>query len=105
MYQKGFEIFVFLSDPVTKKFLVDYCDPVFGFPQLVRFSWSTAENALEDTAYHVEWEKVEEESEKTKMLANNTSITSFFKMTKPQPKQKREHEFFTNRFLSRKVEL
>lgn len=85
--------------------MVDYCDPVFGFPQLVRFSWSTAENALENTAYHVEWEKVEDENDKNKVVANNTSITSFFKMTKNQNKEKKEHEFFTNRFLSRKVEL
>lgn len=84
--------------------MVDYSDTVFGFPQLVRFSWSTAENALKETAYHVEWEKVEE-SEKNKALANNTSITSFFKMTKDQKDEKKEHEFFASRFLSRKVEL
>lgn len=84
--------------------MVDYCDPVFGFPQLVRFSWSTAENALEESAYHVEWEKAEE-SDKNKVVANNTSITSFFKMTKNQIEPKKQHEYFTNRFISRKVEL
>lgn len=76
---------------------------MFGFPQLVRFSWSTAENALEETAYHVEWE--ENDSEENKVVANNTSITSFFKMTKNNKEEKKEHEFFTNRYLSRKVEL
>lgn len=95
----------FFPDPVTKKFLVDHCDVVFGFPQLVRFSWSTAQNALENRAYHVEWEMVEEESESNKALTNNTSITSFFKMTKNQKEEKKEHEFFTSRFLSRKVDL
>lgn len=93
-----------IVDPVTKKFLVNYCDPVFGYPQLVRFSWSTAENALEETSYHVEWEKVGE-SDKNKVVANNSSITSFFKMTKNQNEEKKEHEFFTNRCLTRKVEL
>lgn len=47
-----------ILDPVTKRFLIDHCDPVFGFPQLVRFSWSTASNALENTAYHIDWEMV-----------------------------------------------
>lgn len=83
--------------------MVKYCDPVFGFPQLVRFSWSTAENALQETAYHVEWETVEEDG--TSKTPKNTSITSFFRMTKNQNEEKKEHEFFTNRFLSRKVEL
>lgn len=78
---------------------------MFGYPQLVRFSWSTAENALEETAYHVEWEKIENESDKNKAVTNNTSITSFFKMTKNLNQERKEHEFFTNRCLTRKVEL
>lgn len=94
---------VFISDPVTKKFLIDFCDPVFGFPQLVRFSWSTAENVLEERAYHVDWEESEDENDKKPV--NNTSITSFFKMTKNQNNEKTVHEFFTNRFLFREVEL
>ncbi|CAG9830179.1 unnamed protein product [Diabrotica balteata] len=92
------------GDPVTKKFLVDYCDPVFGFPQLVRFSWSTSQNALEETAYHVEWEEVDETNKKSPPV-NNTSITSFFKMTKEKPTVKTRHEFFTQRCLDRKVEF
>ncbi|CAH0559034.1 unnamed protein product [Brassicogethes aeneus] len=90
------------GDPLTKKFLVDNCDPVFGFPQLVRFSWSTASKALENTAYHVEWEDVDEE---TTPPANTTSITSFFQMTNNKSTTKTEHSFFTQRGLSRKVEL
>ncbi|CAG9820319.1 unnamed protein product [Phaedon cochleariae] len=95
------------GDPVTKKFLVDYCDPVFGFPQLVRFSWSTAVNALKTTAYHVEWEEVNETDKKSPAAINNTSITSFFKMTnKPnRPTERVRHEFFAQRCLSRKVEF
>ncbi|KAG5897286.1 hypothetical protein JTB14_011452 [Gonioctena quinquepunctata] len=74
------------GDPVTKKFLVDNCDPVFGFPQLVRFSWSTAENALKDTAYHVGWEDIEE-TKKADAASKTNTITSFFKMTN-KPEQK-----------------
>ncbi|XP_050296685.1 ribonuclease H2 subunit A [Anthonomus grandis grandis] len=93
------------GDPVTKKFLVNHCDPVFGYPQLVRFSWSTAENALEQTAYHVEWEEAEDE-EKTPP-PQTTAITSFFKVSnkKELGKPKQRHEFFTQRGLGRDVEF
>lgn len=86
---------LFILDPVTKKFLTEYCDPVFGFPQLVRFSWSTASNALEETAYHVDWAEVEDESAVSK---NNASITSFFKSNKNPVKSR--HPFFMERCLS-----
>lgn len=47
-------VFLF-TDPVTKKFLLDNIDPVFGYPQLVRFSWSTAGKLLDEKAVLVEW--------------------------------------------------
>lgn len=92
------------GDPVTKQFLVDYCDPIFGYPQLVRFSWSTSEQALEKLAYHVECEDIDDPGKKT-IPANNTSITSFFKLTSNKPAEKTRHEFFTQRCLSRNVEF
>ncbi|XP_060523559.1 ribonuclease H2 subunit A [Cylas formicarius] len=88
------------ADPVVKKFLIDKSDPVFGYPQLVRFSWATSVNALKETAYHVDWEDVEEEDSQ-----KNVSITNFFKMTNREKQEKTQHEFFTQRCLSRKVEL
>lgn len=90
------------ADPVTKKYLATCCDPVFGYPQLVRFSWSTAVNALEENAYYVEWE---ENEEKPKTPPNNTSITSFFKMTKQDSAKKDKHEFFKQRMLSNCVDF
>ena len=42
-------------DPVTKKFMSDHLDPVFGYPSIVRFSWSTASLKLEEKAYPVRW--------------------------------------------------
>lgn len=38
------------SDPLTKKWLKDVFDPVFGFPTVVRFSWSTARKMLQESA-------------------------------------------------------
>lgn len=46
---------LFVSDPETKKFLMNNIDQIFGFSQLVRFSWSTAEKVLEENAITVEW--------------------------------------------------
>uniref|UniRef100_A0A1B6DU10 Ribonuclease n=1 Tax=Clastoptera arizonana TaxID=38151 RepID=A0A1B6DU10_9HEMI len=80
------------NDPVTKVFLESNIDQVFGFPQLVRFSWSTAEKILNENAATVEWEDIEEE-----LPNSNASITSFFKSSKKTVHNK--HQFFTDRCL------
>ncbi|XP_030758124.1 ribonuclease H2 subunit A-like [Sitophilus oryzae] len=91
------------ADPDTRQFLTDQCEPVFGYPQLVRFSWSTAENMLENLAYHIE---CEEEMEQKTPPPNTMAITSFFKMTRKNVNNvKTMHEFFTKRNLSREVDF
>ncbi|CAF92580.1 unnamed protein product, partial [Tetraodon nigroviridis] len=35
------------NDPKTKAWLLRYLDPVFGYPQFVRFSWSTAQTLMD----------------------------------------------------------
>ncbi|GJQ85106.1 hypothetical protein Trydic_g20238 [Trypoxylus dichotomus] len=89
------------GDPVTKKFLTDYCDVVFGYPMLVRFSWQTAQTALETSAYHVEWE---EEDQSPKTPPGNTAITSFFKTTSKSI-VKPKHDFFIKRNLKNIVDF
>ena len=42
-------------DPKTKAWLRKHVDPVFGFPQFVRFSWRTAQSILESEAEDVTW--------------------------------------------------
>lgn len=42
-------------DPVTKDYLKANVDQVFGFPSIVRFSWSTAELVLKNEAAQVDW--------------------------------------------------
>lgn len=79
-----------------------YCDPVFGYPQLVRFSWSTAEKALEEEAYCVEWE----DNDEVKAPVQTTTITSFFKVSNPKDKGKgSRHDFFKKRCLSITTDL
>jgi len=48
-------IYLYNLDPVTKEYLKKNIDPVFGFPSIVRFSWSTAELVLKNNAEQVDW--------------------------------------------------
>lgn len=43
------------GDPQTKKWLKDHFDPVFGYSELVRFSWKTAKVAMEESGVSVDW--------------------------------------------------
>lgn len=41
-------------------------DPLFCFPDIVRFSWAPAKNALENKGIHCEWEADQDEEEEKK---------------------------------------
>lgn len=86
------------GDPVTKRFLHDI-EPVFGYPRIVRFSWSTATNALDGKALAVEFE--EEEPEKK---VSSKRMTSFFKSDVDVKKFKR-HNFWKDRNLEDVVDF
>ncbi|XP_072704570.1 ribonuclease H2 subunit A isoform X3 [Ciconia boyciana] len=43
------------NDPKTKEWLRRHLEPVFGFPQLVRFSWGTARELLQHGGVPVKW--------------------------------------------------
>ncbi|KAL5634801.1 hypothetical protein ACGC1H_002737 [Rhizoctonia solani] len=43
------------SDPNTKAWLKAVCEPTFGFPSIVRFSWGTSKTALENNGHVVTW--------------------------------------------------
>ncbi|XP_055918786.1 ribonuclease H2 subunit A [Eupeodes corollae] len=90
------------GDPVTKKFLTENIDIVFGYPRLVRFSWSTAENALEGNSVNVTFD--EPDSEKPKYAG--AQITKFFKGATKDGEVKREPcTFFKERFLDSVTEF
>ena len=67
------------GDAVTKKFLRDNLDPVFGFPSIVRFSWKTAETLIEEKCVKMEFEEIEPEEDPS--LTKNPSIKNFFAQT------------------------
>eukprot|EP00299_Pterocystis_sp_00344_P004068 c14893_g1_i1.p1 GENE.c14893_g1_i1~~c14893_g1_i1.p1 ORF type:complete len:189 (+),score=43.02 c14893_g1_i1:251-817(+) len=48
------------GDPDTKAWLEKHLDPVFGFPNIARFSWSTIKTLLDDRGLKVDWHEEEE---------------------------------------------
>ncbi|XP_043475976.1 ribonuclease H2 subunit A [Leptopilina heterotoma] len=88
------------NDPATKKWLTENIDQTFGFPMLVRFSWSTAETILESKALTVEWEEEEDDA-----CPTNKKISNYFTRTPKKEKKKEKHNFFKTRFLSNAIDL
>ncbi|XP_071948631.1 ribonuclease H2 subunit A-like [Antedon mediterranea] len=87
------------SDPNTKKWLRENIDKVFGFPSVVRFSWSTASFILDEKAVKVFWDD-EEEDEDTK---GTKSVLTFFA---PKDSDKfKKHKFFEERHLTQVTEF
>lgn len=81
------------NDPKTKAWLRKHVEPVFGFPQFVRFSWSTAQSLLEKEADGVLWE--DSPSEEQEGL---TRIASYFGAG-PRARPRPLHRFFRERGL------
>ncbi|XP_053186964.1 ribonuclease H2 subunit A [Scomber japonicus] len=90
------------GDPKTKAWLLKYLDPVFGYPQFVRFSWSTAQTLLDSKAVTVHWDDEEEDGEKAAQRKNNRSMLSYFNASaggNSQTPTHQTHRFFTERRL------
>ncbi|KAI8896579.1 ribonuclease-like protein H2 large subunit [Globomyces pollinis-pini] len=64
------------SDPQTVKWLKDNLNPIFGFPNIIRFSWSTVANLLESHGVQFDWG-----SENVHIEQSNT-IDKFYSKTK-----------------------
>lgn len=91
------------NDPATKKWLTDNVDQVFGFPQIVRFSWSTAEKIIDSNALQVDWEEVDEEGAASPA---NQKISKFFtKTNSPNQIIQKKHKFFNERCLTNATSL
>lgn len=96
------------GDPVTKRFLRDNVDAVFGFPRLVRFSWSTAENLLEELAFPMTFDDTEEPSDKSKAQKYNApKLTEFFKGSAKvgQPLKRQRCRLLKERHLDNVLDL
>lgn len=95
------------NDPVTKKFLAENIDPVFGFPQLVRFSWATASKILDEKSIDVTWNEVDPEEETQVDEKKQQLLVFFTKDHSPGEKKKKTktHNFFTQRNLFQTVDI
>jgi ribonuclease H2 subunit A len=99
------------GDPKTKNFLTKAFDPVFGFPQFVRFGWSTASTIIDDKAIAVHWddddddEKVGRKKEKKEDLKNVPSITNFFQSSRSNTSASVVPELTVHRFLTERCLL
>lgn len=75
------------ADPGTKKFLEKSADPVFGYPTLARFSWSTITKALEKHSCPCDWNEPEDEELDPKTLNKQQNfMKSFFQKRAPPTK-------------------
>jgi ribonuclease H2 subunit A len=90
------------SDPSTRAWLEDNVDPIFGFPTLVRFSWSTSQKILDKRAVSVKWEDDEEDENLKKKTKGMTKLKVLF-----EPKEQLDskqalqpHRFFKERGLT-----
>ena len=45
----------YMHDPRTRKWLVSHVTPVFGFPSIMRFSWTTADRYMNWNNTKGEW--------------------------------------------------
>ncbi|XP_052869526.1 ribonuclease H2 subunit A [Anopheles cruzii] len=85
------------GDPVTKRFLGDI-DLVFGYPRLVRFSWSTAGNALEKKAFDMEFDDADDaKGAQAKATYGSEKLSKYFSASKNETRKR--NEYFRERCL------
>ncbi|THD25566.1 Ribonuclease HII [Fasciola hepatica] len=87
------------GDPLTKSYLESCLDPIFGFPSIVRASWSTATTLMDRHGVKITWEDDEnpEQAAEAKRLARKRDLakgtcqlSNFFSpSSKPNEKDKR----------------
>lgn len=91
------------NDPKTKAWLSQQLDPVFGYPQFVRFSWSTTKTLLDSKAVPVHWDDDDDDEGGAKATAakqNCSSVLSYYGRKKNDEGAKRlPHRYFTERAL------
>ncbi|KAJ3290185.1 Ribonuclease H2 subunit A [Borealophlyctis nickersoniae] len=84
------------SDPNTVRWMSENMDPVFGYPRVMRFSWSTCANAVDEKGVKVTWPDDEEEEQ----VKYGADIRGFFKGA-DKPKEVERDVMFTGMGLKR----
>nr|XP_033780104.1 ribonuclease H2 subunit A [Geotrypetes seraphini] len=84
------------NDPKTKEWLAKNLDPVFGYPQFVRFSWSTAQSILDSRAVPIRWD--DSDGHEKASSKGSQSMLAFFGLKKDDMRRP-AHRFFQERKL------
>ena len=94
-------------DPVTKEWLSSSIDRIFGFPGLIRFSWSTAQRLLDAQSVRVTWADEVEEGSAAATAFEQASKKRKLMSSAPQqlPKMRVESGFFAKRTISKTARL
>lgn len=74
------------ADPETKKFLETSLDPVFGFPTLARFSWSTITKILDKRGIKCNWNDESDEEDPKALVKQQNMFKNYFKKAGPAAK-------------------
>ncbi|KAL7068076.1 putative ribonuclease HI large subunit [Cryptosporidium serpentis] len=74
------------GDPKTKQFLKQIFHKVFGFPNIVRFSWSTADQIIEKEGVSVRWTLDEDNSEQSKISFSTSREKEVIDLTRKKRK-------------------
>lgn len=85
----------YTSDPITRIFLKNSFDKVFGYPNIVRFSWETAKQMIKVEGYKVQWSGNDSSIKKT-CRKDDTNY-----LMKSDSMQSINQKMRTNRFLQR----
>ena len=102
------------SDPACKAWMGgNLVDPVFCFPDFVRFSWGPAKKAVKENGVKVEWKADEEDDNGSREDNNQTKMNAFLQnVTKRKsmvsvthPSKRRRFEFFDKMQLKSVTEM
>lgn len=95
------------SDPICKKWMADnLACKVFGFPDVVRFSWAPAKKALEMGAFAVAFEADEDDDEEaSNSLKKQQEQMSIFLGKQPAKHKRKRYPYFERKKLQVVMEL
>jgi ribonuclease H2 subunit A len=83
-------------DQKTVQWLKNNLDPVFGYPTLVRFSWSTCQEKLDSKAVSIKWADEEDDD----LPTGYCKISNFFSAKSADgQKPAKRHRFFEEKKL------
>jgi ribonuclease H2 subunit A len=90
------------SDPTCKKWMEDHLKcQVFGYPDVVRFSWGPAKKALEEHAFSVQFEADVDDEEGSLSLASKKrqqeQMSAFLGLQTNFPRKIKRYAFFSRK--------